>query len=137
MKKTISMIRNRRLRFHSDLDAMVQKICTAHQAETTNCTTSWSRGILIPRNNCSRPSRRRKKILNSLHRRKSQLKRLPKNNLKSRLPKLVFRMRLSMKILHHLSPHLRSPKIFLPPGHLKMFPCFPLPSEMLHNLPCH
>jgi hypothetical protein len=38
LNKMISMLQNKRLRFHSDLDQMVQKICTDHQAKTTRYT---------------------------------------------------------------------------------------------------
>lgn len=35
LNKGISMLQNKRLIFHSDLDGMVQNICNAHQAEKT------------------------------------------------------------------------------------------------------
>lgn len=38
LNKTISMLRSRRMCFHSDLDHMVWNICNDHQAETTKYT---------------------------------------------------------------------------------------------------
>lgn len=69
MNKTISMIRNKRLDFHFDLDFMVRRMCTDHQAEKSQYN-ELGKATLTRQNAHSRQSGRQEKMLDNLYRRK-------------------------------------------------------------------